>query len=359
MSDCWRKLVVEQLLSNCLLYTSHIIFDRIVMSKHFDILGIGNGIVDLQIKIRESEFSKLGLVKGAMRLVDIVEQERLVESFGNHELHRASGGSVANSVIALAQLGGKAAFQCALGGDNWGAYYKEEMSELGIECGATSIENAATGTSVVLITPDAERTMNTHLGASFYFGHEHLSKELIRDSKWLLIEGYLLTSPDSWTAVTKSIRIAKEFDTKIAITASAKFITEAFHDKLAEVIDASDLAIANAEELMSFTKTDNEDEAFRRMKKILPNFVMTLRERGVRLCFNGEDHYQSSPYVTPVDETGAGDMFAGAFLYGITHGLPLNKVALLSCGLASQLVTHLGPRYPGDLKELADKILRH
>lgn len=329
------------------------------MNKKFDILGIGNGIVDLQIKIREFEFSQLGLAKGAMKLVDIVEQERLVERFGNHELHRASGGSVANSVIAFAQLGGKAAFQCALGGDDWGAYYRKEMSELGIECGATSIENAATGTCVVLITPDAERTMNTHLGASFYFGHDHLSSELIRDSKWLLLEGYLLTSPDSQVAVTKAVKIAKEFGTKIAITASAKFITEAFHGELREVIEASDLVIANDEELMSYTKADNEDEAFRHMKNILPNFVMTMGERGVKLCFNGEDHYQPSPQVKPVDATGAGDMFAGAFLYGITHGLSIEKVAMLACGLASQLVTHLGPRYPGDLKELASSILGH
>ena len=158
------------------------------MSKSIDVYGIGNAIVDLQLKVSEEQFAKLGLNKGGMDLVDQQVQLELLSAINDREINRASGGSAANTIIALAQLGAKCAYAAVVANDDFGQFYLQEMRELGVVVELEPVKEGVTGSSVILVTPDSERTMNTHLGATGGFSPEHVSEELIEKSKWVYLE---------------------------------------------------------------------------------------------------------------------------------------------------------------------------
>ena len=163
--------------------------------KDFQLCGLGNAIVDIFVEVSDAEFAELGFERGSMRLVEIDEQKALLERFQKQDPRLVSGGSVANSVIAFSQLGGDAAFIGCVGDDRYGLFYKTEFDELDIDIGNPVIVNSSTGTCVVLITPDAERTMRTCLAVSSHLSAKHVDAERIANSDWLFVEGYLFANP--------------------------------------------------------------------------------------------------------------------------------------------------------------------
>src|SRR4029453_6175157 len=184
--------------------------------KEFQICGLGNALVDIFLEISEAEFAELGFERGGMRLVDHAEQKSLLERYQKHEPKLVSGGSVANSIIAFSQLGGQAAFIGCVGDDRCGLFYAREFEELGIGIGNPVIINEFTGTSVCLVTPDAERTMRTCLGVSTHLAARHVDEARIKNSEWLFIEGYVFANPETGqTAIQEAIRLAKQHGTKI------------------------------------------------------------------------------------------------------------------------------------------------
>ncbi len=314
------------------------------MSKRIQLCGLGNSIVDLQYMVSDSDISKLGLEKGSMTLVDPAIQADLIRLFSYLQPNRCSGGSAANSIIAFSALGGKAAYQSKLGKDDLGKFYAEELRKLGIELHSDFIEGDSTGVSLILITPDAERTMLTSLGASASFNADDLNERVIADSEWLYIEGYKLTLEDGFNACVKACKAATKAKTKIAISFSDTFITELFQEQLKEIVKHSDLVFCNKTEALNFTKKEVVSEAIFELHKLVDGVVLTLGDKGALISEGGKTIEIPSIEVKAIDTTGAGDMFAGTYLYGITQGYGLQNSGRLAIYASGLIVSQMGAR---------------
>jgi sugar/nucleoside kinase (ribokinase family) len=310
--------------------------------------------MDYQVQISEEKFETFGTKKGSMRLVDADVLNSfllsLSEDATSEKIVRSSGGSGANTIIALAQLGHSVAYGCLVGADEVGESYLNELKKLNVDTFNPPYEGDPTGRSLVLITPDAERTMNTCLGITSIFGPEHVNEQAIKDSDWIYLEGYLFASETGQEAVRKAIIIAKEHGTKIALTFSDGFIVEVFKEHLTDAIAASDLIFANRNEAMRFTGLEDEISSIENILSMTPNAVVTLSEKGAIAHYQGETVCVETFAVNAVDDTGAGDAFAAGFFDGIFTGKNAEKSARTGCLLASKVVSQLGARYAGDLK---------
>jgi sugar/nucleoside kinase (ribokinase family) len=324
--------------------------------KEFKLCGLGNAIVDIFLEVSDQEFASLGFERGGMRLVDLDEQKMLLDRYQKHEPKLVSGGSVANSVIAFSQLGGQAAFIGCVGDDRYGLFYTKEFEELGIDIGNPIIVNEATGTCICLVTPDAERTMRTCLAVSSHLAARHVEERRIASSEWLFIEGYVFANPDTGqTAIRAAIRIAKQAGTKIAITCSDAFVVQVFGDALREALKDADLFFCNEGEACAVAQTSTAEEAFKKLAGQIPSVVVTNGPHGAFIRHDGvEAHVPSFP-TDPKDLTGAGDMFAGAFLYGITHGVLPEKAARRAGFLSHKVISQVGARLHHGTRQFWDE----
>jgi sugar/nucleoside kinase (ribokinase family) len=313
--------------------------------RTFNVCGLGNALVDIFLELGDAPFAALGFERGTMRLVDHAEQAALLDRFHDHDPRLVSGGSVANSIIAATQLGGRGAFIGCVGDDRYGLFYKTEFDELAIDIGNPVIVGQPTGTCLSIITPDAERTMRTCLAVSSHLAAKHADADRIKNSEWLFVEGYVLANPDSGQgAVREAINLAIEGGTKIALTCSEAFIVEAFGDAFRAALAQTDLLFCNASEAKAVAGVDGAAAAFAKLKGIVPAAVVTDGANGAFVRFGGaETHVPASP-CEPKDLTGAGDMFAGAFLYGITHGIAPAQAARAANFLAMKVITQIGAR---------------
>src|SRR5262245_49575153 len=326
--------------------------------KEFQLCGLGNALVDIFLEISENEFASLNFERGSMRLVDVEEQKMLLDRYQKHEPKLASGGSVANSVIAFSQLGGQAAFIGCVGDDRYGLFYASEFEELGIDIGNPIIVNEATGTSVCIVTPDAERTMRTCLGVANHLSARHVDEARITKSDWLFIEGYVFANPNTGqTAIREAIRVAKQNSTKVAITCSDAFVVNVFGDALHEALKHTDLFFCNESEACAVAKAGTAEEAFRQLKGKIPSLVVTNGPHGAYIRHDGvETHVPAFP-TDPKDLTGAGDMFAGSFLYGITHGVAPAKAARAAGFLCHKVISQVGARLHHGTRQSWDECL--
>ena len=326
--------------------------------KPFQLCGLGNALVDIFVEISEPEFTSLGFERGGMQLVDLAAQRALLDSYQKHEPRLVSGGSVANSIIAFSQLGGKGAFIGCVGDDRYGLFYVSEFEELGIEIGNPIIVNEATGTSVCLITPDAERTMRTCLAVASHLSARHVDEARIRDSEWLFIEGYVFANPDTGqTAIQEAIRVARLHGTRIAITCSDAFVVQVFGNALNGALQHADLFFCNETEACAVTGASGAEEAFNALKAKLPSVVVTNGRHGAYIRHAGtETHVPAFP-SEPKDLTGAGDMFAGSFLYGIINGVPPEKAARAASFLAHKVIGQVGARLHRGTRQFWDECL--
>jgi sugar/nucleoside kinase (ribokinase family) len=324
--------------------------------KEFDIIGLGNSLVDILLELSEDDFADLKFERGTMRLVESHEQKILLELFRKNEPRLVSGGSVANSVIACSQLGGKGAFIGCVGDDRYGLHYTEEFAELKIDFTNPPIVGETTGTCVSIITPDAERTMRTCLAVSSHLAARHVSAAKIASSRWLFVEGYVFANADTGQhAIREAIRVARASDVKIALTCSDAFVPQVFGDVFKEALKQSDLLFCNATEAMAVVGGLNASEAFGRLKGIVPNYVVTDGANGAFVRYEGKEFHVPAFSCRPIDATGAGDMFAGAFLYGITHDVPVERVTRAANFLAMKVITQIGARLHHGTKKLWDE----
>src|SRR5947208_4338021 len=207
------------------------------MAREFDLCGLGNSLVDILLELTDEEFTPLNFEKGTMRLVEPAEQKKLLGAFGDHEPRLVSGGSVANSVIACSQLGGRGAFIGCVGDDRYGLHYTEEFEELSIDFANPPLVGETTGTCVSIITPDAERTMRTCLAVPSHLAARHVPADKIAAAEWLFVEGYLFANPATGQhAVREALRAAKAAGTKVALTCSDAFIPQVFGDVFREAL---------------------------------------------------------------------------------------------------------------------------
>ncbi|RNC84711.1 MAG: adenosine kinase [Balneola sp.] len=315
--------------------------------KTYNVYGIGNALVDLEFKISDEFIKKHGIEKGMMTLVDEEKQNQLINAINMEGVGRMSGGSAANTVYAISQFGGKSFYSCKVANDKFGDFFLDEMGEAGIKTNLDQKEReeGTTGKCLVMISEDAERTMNTFLGITTNLSVSDVDELSLKDSEYLYMEGYLVASPTAFEAMKLTKRIAEENGVKTSITLSDPTIVEFFKDKFYEVIGASvDLLFCNEEEAIMFTETQDVMEAREELKKSAKRFVITQGKNGA-MIFDGDTFIDIEPYeVNAINANGAGDMFAGAFLYGITNGLGYADSGKLASLASSKVVSQFGPR---------------
>jgi sugar/nucleoside kinase (ribokinase family) len=313
--------------------------------KEFQLYGLGNALVDIFIEVSEEEFAALGFERGSMRLVDVAEQKALLERFEKREPRLVSGGSLANSIIAFAQLGGQAAFLGCVGDDRYGLFYQAEFEELGIDIGNPVVVGQSTGTCLCLITPDAERTMRTCLGVGSHLAARHVDERRLMNSDWLFLEGYILANPQTGQeAIREAVRIARRHDVRIALTCSEAFIVHHFGDAFFETLSQTDLLFCNASEACAVTGAASAQKAFADLADKVPSAVVTDGPHGVYVRHAGVEAHVPAYRCQPIDLTGAGDMLAGTFLYGIMNGLAPDRAARAANYLAMKVISQVGAR---------------
>jgi len=315
--------------------------------KKYNVYGIGNALVDLEFKISEKFINEHEIEKGLMTLVDEAKQTQLINAINHDDAVRKSGGSAANTVISVSQFGGKAFYSCKVASDEFGDFYLHDMDEAGVKTNLDGVEREQgnTGKCLVMITDDADRTMNTFLGITTDLSVDEVDETAIKDSEYVYLEGYLVASPTALEAMKLTKKIAEENGVKTSITLSDPSIVEYFKTQFQDVIGASvDLLFCNEEEAIAFTGKSDLLEAREALKKDAKRFVITQGSNGA-MIFDGDTFIDIEPYETKaVDTNGAGDMFAGAFLYGLTHGLGYAGSGKLASLASSKVVSQYGPR---------------
>ncbi|NMC64126.1 MAG: adenosine kinase [SAR324 cluster bacterium] len=321
--------------------------------SRIEVCGFANAILDVLVKIDDDLFNALGLEKGTMRLVDEAEQKSLLAACSKFPSQKVSGGSVANSIIACAQLGAKAGLIGRMGDDENGRFYKAECESLGIKMPNALSPGETTGTCLSIITPDAERTMRTSLGAAKALGEDNLPLDVIFSSDWLFIEGYVISNGLKVREVLRKLLAeAKTKHLKIAFTVSESWVVNSFRDIVEDIVSQSDLVFCNASEACALTGETSEESAFELLSSKLPGVAVTAGEKGAFVSWKGVKGFVEAFQREAVDLTGAGDMFAGALIYGILRNVPILEAARKACFLAGEVISGVGARLQTDIKVL-------
>jgi sugar/nucleoside kinase (ribokinase family) len=316
--------------------------------RKYHVYGIGNALVDMEYEVEPEDLPRLRIEKGVMTLVDEAHQIEIMTHLAERHHVKGSGGSAANSVIAVSQLGGNGFYSCKVANDPLGHFYLDDLISNGVDTNRhAEREEGHTGRCVVLVTPDTDRTMITFLGISGGLSAAELVPEAITDSQYFYMEGYLVTSDSARAAVTAGRGVAREAGVKTAISLSDPNMVAHFKAGLLEMIgDGVDLLFANEAEAKGMAGTSDLDGAIAYLKTLAREFAVTRGPKGA-LIWDGKCMIDIEPVkVQAVDTVGAGDMFAGAFLYGLTEGWTHERAGALASAAAAKLVTSLGPRIP-------------
>jgi len=328
----------------------------------YDVYGIGNAIVDIVTEVDADFFDRNNVEKGVMTLVDDKRQEELMKAIDMKRSKMSGGGSAGNTVVAINQLGGNSYYACLVAHDDLGKFFLKDLERNGVHTNL-KIENCPpghTGRCLVMTSPDAQRTMNTFLGVSSFLSPDHLNEDAIKNSSYVYLEGYLVSSPKGLEAMLEAKRMAEQNQVHVALTFSDPSMTKYFSKQMEQVVGASvDLLFCNEEEAMIFTGTEFISDAREKLRGAAKRFVITLGANGA-LIFDGDTFIEIEPYkVRAVDTNGAGDMFAGAFLYGITHHHSYAEAGKLASLTSSRVVQQWGPRLtPEDVKKIMGDLFR-
>ena len=330
------------------------------MSKKYDVCAIGNALVDYEIEVVDQFFADNGVEKGLMTLVDEERQGVLLGEVEGKVKKKQGGGSAANTIFGLAEFGGKGYYTCKVADDSDGILYTNDLVEAGIDTNLDSknLHEGTTGKCLVMITPDAERTMNTYLGITTDFSKSELSEEAIKNSNYLFMEGFLVSSPTGLEAMKEAKKMAQKNGVKVSLTFSDPSMVKYFNGQMKEIVgEGVDLLFCNIEEAELFAGVEGMEAAKEAIGKVAKQFVITRGKEGA-VAFDGTAYHEIEPFPTKaVDATGAGDMFAGAFLYGINHGQNFAEAGRLASAASSAVVSKYGPRLNQTyVKEVLSKI---
>jgi sugar/nucleoside kinase (ribokinase family) len=313
----------------------------------YDVYGLGNALLDVECEVELAVLAELGIDKGVMTLLDEASQNKILARLGNAASKRTCGGSGANTIVAVSQFGGKTFYSCKVANDEPGEYYLHDLLACGVDTNLKSHppEPGITGKCLVFVTPDADRSMNTFLGISSSLSEIELVPEAIANSTYTYIEGYLVTGESSKQAAITAREIASNAGQKVALTLSDQNMAKFFKPGLLEMLGGGvDLLFANDSEAFEMAGTQDLTTAIAYLKTISKTFALTLGAKG-SLIFDGQTLLEIAPYpVTAIDTVGAGDMYAGGVLYGITNGMDWATAGRLGSLASSQLVTIPGAR---------------
>jgi sugar/nucleoside kinase (ribokinase family) len=315
--------------------------------KKFDVYAIGNALVDIEYHATPHRLVELDIDKGVMTLIDEQRQNSLVAQLGESHESMTCGGSAANTIIALAQMGARTHLDCRVSSDMTGQIFARDLHDSGVNSNLDfkPLPAGVTGKCLVFVTPDADRTMNTFLGVSAELDSSDIDVEAIKHSEYIYIEGYLASAENTRDAAIEARRIAENRDIKTSLTLSDPNMVKFFRESMEAMIgDKVDLLFANEDEAMELANTDNLDEAMQLFKQLSRSFAITRGREGA-LLFDGVALIEVKPnQVQAIDTLGAGDMFAGAFLYGLSQGMSFHQSGDLASLASAKIVTQYGPR---------------
>jgi sugar/nucleoside kinase (ribokinase family) len=324
------------------------------MPDLYDVAAIGNAIVDVIAPATDAFLAENGLTKGAMMLVDPAASAGLYSKMASAV--EASGGSAANTIAGLASFGGRGAFMGKVADDELGRTFARDMRGIGARFENTPLVGGpATAVSMINVTPDAQRTMCTFLGASVEFTDTDVEPEIVEASKIVYLEGYLFDAEAARRAFAKAAALAHGAGRRIALTLSDSFVVERHRGGLLGFIESQvDLLFANESELLALFETTDFDEACEQLLRRCELAAVTRSEKGSVILSKGETlHIPAEPVEKIVDTTGAGDQYAAGFMFGLSSGRSLADCGRLASLAAAEVISHYGPRPPVSLKDLA------
>ena len=323
-----------------------------------DVLCIGNAIVDVIADTSDAFLDTEGLTKGSMRLIDAEEAERLYGHMG--PAREISGGSAANTAAGVAALGSRAGFIGQVAPDQLGSFYKHDLTATGVEFTTPAADfGEPTARSMVLVTPDGHRTMNTFLGAAQHLPASALDEDQIASAAVLYLEGYLWDPETPRYAMVRAIEVARQAGRKVAFTLSDSFCIDRHRDGFNQLIDGGriDILFANEDEIQALAGVAHFESAVAAVKDKVETLVVTRSEKGAIATRGGERaDVPAEPVNAVVDTTGAGDLFAAGFLVGYTSGRSLEQSLKLGAIAAAEVISHYGARPEADLKALAGEL---
>ncbi len=312
----------------------------------FDVVGIGNALVDVLTHESDDFVEANGLVRGAMTLIDTARAEELYAAMGAGI--EVSGGSAANTISGIASFGGRAAYIGRVFDDQLGTVFAHDMRASGVVFrSAPATDGPPTGRCLIVVTPDAQRTMNTYLGSSEFFGPEHVDGELIAAAQVTFLEGYLFDRPEAKEAYWKASRVAHDAGRRVSLTLSDTFCVERHRGEWRDLVaDQVDILFANEHEALALYEVDSFDEALAAARADVEVAIITRGPAGSVVARGDEVEVIAAHPVEVVDTTGAGDLYASGFLFGFTHDRPLAECGRLGSIAASAVLGHTGAR-PG------------
>ncbi len=323
----------------------------------YDVYGVGNSLVDIQAHVSDEFLQMLGYPKGGMTLVDEATQLQVLEQLNGESISRCAGGSAANTIMGIADFGGRAAYAGKTGQDEIGEFFLQDMRRFGVRIEVPPVQGLS-GTCVILITDDAQRTMLTNLGVSSQLGPEDIEEAEIARSKYVYIEGYLFTGESTRAAALKAIELAKKNDVKVAFTVSDPFLIDLYRDEFWRLIEGPvDLLFCNLDEARSLTRKSDPIDCAQEIHHHTENVAMTLGADGSLLMHEKKAIPIEGVPTQAIDTTGAGDMYAAGVLYGVTNGMSWHQAGHLASHAASRVVSQLGARLanpltPAEIRQL-------
>ena len=329
---------------------------EITPSKNIDLVGIGNAIVDIVTNVDDEFLERNLLQKGSMNLINLEDSDNLLK--GCKIIKQISGGSAANTVVSLANLGNDVEFIGRIKNDKFGNFFSKDIKQSGASFNSKYVETKESSAhSIILITPDAQRTMCTYLGASIEFEPNNLDYKSIKTSKYLYLEGYLWDSELAKKAFIKAAKIAKESKTKIILSLSDSFCVDRHRESFLNLInDFVDILFCNEEELKSLFNGIDLEQGKIEIKSLCELTAITLGEKG-SLIVNQNKTELIKPFLfgKAIDTTGAGDIFAGGFIHGLINNLSFNECGQIGSICAGHIVTQIGSRSNINLKKLINE----
>jgi sugar/nucleoside kinase (ribokinase family) len=324
----------------------------------YDVLTIGNAIVDIIAKTDDAFLVEQNITKSGMTLIDMERAEQLYSDMG--PAIEASGGSAGNTAAGIASFGGKVAYIGKVADDHLGKIFRHDITAIGVDFETLPLEfGETTARSMILVTPDGERSMNTYLGACTKLSAADIDHEVVAQSKITYFEGYLWDPADAKDAIREAARTAHENDCLVAMTLSDDFCVDRYRDEFLELLQSGtvDICFANESEIKSLYQTSDLNSAVSAIREDCNLAIVTLGGDGSMVITREKTGtVDAQPIDELVDTTGAGDLYAAGFLYGLTNGRELGECATLGSIAAAEVIQHIGPRPQVSLKELAEQL---
>jgi sugar/nucleoside kinase (ribokinase family) len=327
-------------------------------SSELDVVCIGNAIVDVLSQTDDATIDRLGMTKGSMSLIDAEQAESLYREMAPGV--ETSGGSAGNTAAGLASFGSRVAYIGKVANDQLGSIFRHDIRAIGAEFDTpASPDGPPTARCLIFITPDAQRTMNTFLGACVNLGPDDIDGDLLARAKVTYLEGYLWDRDEAKAAFLKAAKLAHDAGRRVSLTLSDSFCVDRHRDSFRDLINGHvDILFANEAEILSLYQVDTFDEALQHVRHDCAIAALTRSEKGSVVVDGDEVHViDPLPVAKVVDTTGAGDQYAAGFLHGLTHGHSFYECGRLGSIAAAEVIAHVGPRPQVSLKELAAKSL--